>query len=369
MNWFYAEGGSSKGPVDDDVFQSLVASGAIGPGTLVWREGMSDWLPYASVFPHAAPAAAPGTPPIPPAPATAAEWVVCSECARTVPAADTLRIAGRIVCAACKPRVVQQLVEGADAAGATTFNPDVLLARLRERGGCKLMSVDAAGRAFDLVKARFWPCVGVTALVYLILGVASRIPCVNIIAQCVLATPLMGGLYVYFLRQLRGKPATLNDAFCGFKQPLFKELALCGTIKFVALMVLVVGCVVPITILSVGSAGFRGDPDFDAMMLVIAGPAVVVAAFVGMIWFPSTIIIADKGIGFWPAMELSRKLVFMSFGGWLVFFIVGVGIALLGLLALCVGLFVAAPVFAAMVAVTWDDILRRAGDATASVAA
>ena len=49
MDWYYAEGGQSLGPVSDDEFQSLVSSGKIGSDTLVWHDGMEDWLPHSQV--------------------------------------------------------------------------------------------------------------------------------------------------------------------------------------------------------------------------------------------------------------------------------------------------------------------------------
>lgn len=49
MNWYYANAGQQVGPVSQEEFQNLAASGTIRADTLVWREGMSNWLPYSSV--------------------------------------------------------------------------------------------------------------------------------------------------------------------------------------------------------------------------------------------------------------------------------------------------------------------------------
>lgn len=48
--WYYGENGQQNGPVDDSGFAALIASGRINAVTLVWREGMSGWLPYAQVL-------------------------------------------------------------------------------------------------------------------------------------------------------------------------------------------------------------------------------------------------------------------------------------------------------------------------------
>ena len=44
-DWYYLEEGGSRGPVPASQLRQLVASGVLSPDTLVWREGMTDWLP------------------------------------------------------------------------------------------------------------------------------------------------------------------------------------------------------------------------------------------------------------------------------------------------------------------------------------
>lgn len=44
--WYYAVEGTSVGPVSQSEFDRLVATGAIRRDTLIWQEGMEDWLPY-----------------------------------------------------------------------------------------------------------------------------------------------------------------------------------------------------------------------------------------------------------------------------------------------------------------------------------
>ena len=50
-NWFYASPNGQTGPVDDETFRQLVATGEIGPDTLVWHSGMADWEPLRSAAP------------------------------------------------------------------------------------------------------------------------------------------------------------------------------------------------------------------------------------------------------------------------------------------------------------------------------
>jgi uncharacterized RDD family membrane protein YckC len=49
MNWYYAINGQRQGPVAQSEFEKLVSTGVITEQTLVWKEGMGEWKPYASV--------------------------------------------------------------------------------------------------------------------------------------------------------------------------------------------------------------------------------------------------------------------------------------------------------------------------------
>jgi type II secretory pathway pseudopilin PulG len=66
MQWYHGESGRQEGPLTSDELKTLLASGRLGPATLVWREGMGDWLPVSQV-PELAPAS--GAAPLPPMPA------------------------------------------------------------------------------------------------------------------------------------------------------------------------------------------------------------------------------------------------------------------------------------------------------------
>lgn len=49
VQWYYGEAGLQAGPVSEDRLGELIASGRIGPATLLWREGMPHWLPLSHV--------------------------------------------------------------------------------------------------------------------------------------------------------------------------------------------------------------------------------------------------------------------------------------------------------------------------------
>lgn len=49
MPWYYANSGDRQGPVSDEEFIQLIASGRVRDETLVWKQGMPEWRRYAEV--------------------------------------------------------------------------------------------------------------------------------------------------------------------------------------------------------------------------------------------------------------------------------------------------------------------------------
>lgn len=96
--WFYAKEGREVGPVPDGELDSLAASGVIDASTLVWKEGMAEWLPLATARPGMT---------IPKAGQEA-----CSQCGTFHSPENLVALSGLKVCGACKPEAVQRIREG-----------------------------------------------------------------------------------------------------------------------------------------------------------------------------------------------------------------------------------------------------------------
>jgi len=113
MNWYYVNAGQQLGPVEDAQLDGLVQAGQVQADTLVWHEGMPNWLPYGQVRPAPAGGAAP---PVagPPSgvPGETAPQVVCTECGRIFPIESTIQYGASRVCAGCKPVFMQKLAQG-----------------------------------------------------------------------------------------------------------------------------------------------------------------------------------------------------------------------------------------------------------------
>jgi hypothetical protein len=217
-------------------------------------------------------------------------------------------------------------------------------------------------RGWELLKNNFGVVFGGTALFLVIqvaMSVLANIPILGILislASIVLAGPLMGGLYYFFLRNIRGR-GTIEDVFAGFR------------INFVQLML---GYIVSLVISAfVAAPGFLilGFSIFTAIFrqqvpttLQILGAAlgfvlfIIPMIFLGVSWMFSLALIIDKQMGFWRAMETSRKMVgkhwWMVFG----FLIVAALINVVGVLACCIGLLFTMPISIGATMYAYEDI-------------
>lgn len=99
MEWYYAHNGQQQGPVEEATLTQLVNSGTITRETLVWKEGMPNWLPYGQTI-----GAGDGS----------SELVSCPTCGAQVSPHELIPFGQRTVCPHCRDRNIQQMHEGAD---------------------------------------------------------------------------------------------------------------------------------------------------------------------------------------------------------------------------------------------------------------
>jgi uncharacterized membrane protein len=184
-------------------------------------------------------------------------------------------------------------------------------------------------RSWTLLKANFWPLVGVSFLVAIALGVLMGaekhgLYFLGMIFNKVLAA----GLYYYFLLKIRGRPANVGDAFAGFTKAFF-PLVVIG-ILFSVFVTVGVFC------------------------LILPGIYLAVA------YTFSSILAVDKGLGFWESMETSRKVITRNW--WRVFglLLLAIPVFILGALALGIGIFVAIPLVFGAIAYAYEDLCGSA---------
>ena len=190
-------------------------------------------------------------------------------------------------------------------------------------------------RGWWLVRNNFWPVVGINALIWVLLGIAQSAGIVvtsgddrpnggGSILGLLVSGPLMGGLYLYLLQKIRGQPVTIETAFAGFSSR-FLHLFL-GSL---------------VTLLLTG-LGF--------LFLILPGIYLWVA------WTFTLVLVADKRLDFWSAMEVSRKMVTRHWWKLFAFLLVLGLLHVVGFLAFCLGIFIAGPIATASLMYAYEDI-------------
>lgn len=95
MSWYYAVNGQQAGPVEDTELQRLAVAGAVTASTLVWRAGMDAWAAFGTLLAPSSVAAEP-----------------CLHCNQRFVTGQMISLAGGLVCAGCKPLLLQRIREG-----------------------------------------------------------------------------------------------------------------------------------------------------------------------------------------------------------------------------------------------------------------
>jgi len=178
------------------------------------------------------------------------------------------------------------------------------------------------GRGWNLICENFWLSVGVGFVCLLL----TNVP--------LLIGPAYAGIFWFFLRRIRGQEAKFEDLFAPF------------SVAFVP--TLLAGIVVSL----LASVGF---------MLCIV-PGIVLMA----LWTFTWPLLMDKRLDFWPAMEVSRKVLWPNVWGVTGLFCVGFLVLILGMLCCYVGVFVAFPLVIAAEAYAYEDFFGSKGVPAAS---
>lgn len=208
-------------------------------------------------------------------------------------------------------------------------------------------SADCVKNGWNLVSQDMGLYVGISFVGFLLL---ACIPCVNIF----IAGPITCGIYYCFLRGIRGEGVEFGMMFKGFER--FVPAMLIGLI---AAIPEIIAQVLRLTV-QLGEIGVkqgRGNGNFfqaDGVDVALAGLSVVVI-IVGLVAFFLSIalrislffallLLAEHDMTTMEAIKLSFSAAWANLGGLILLIILEALVILLGVLALCVGIFVAMPV-------------------------
>jgi len=205
--------------------------------------------------------------------------------------------------------------------------------------------------------------------------VASFIPCVGGVVSLFVQPPLLAGMWMVLIARYRGQPARIGDIFDGFKLFFINSVVANLLIALFVVLACIPGAIG--LVLGIGAA-VTGAQGQGLSHLTAAGVLTIAVAVVVMIvpvlyltvsYLFALPLVAERRLGFWEAMETSRKVVGKHWWGWLGFVIlVWLLGALLGALACGVGLIFTLPLASAVFVAAYDDVFgaRRGPGASAT---
>jgi hypothetical protein len=340
MNWYYEKDGSQRGPVPVEELLRLLETHEITSATLVWREGMGDWVELSKAGVLSGP--------------TGEEMAVCAHSGTVRPKSEMIPYGSLWISPEHRDVFVENLMAGKEYGGNREgIIPDDYTVPIG----------DILSRSWNSLSADFWPNVGVTSLVIIMYGVASNIPYLGALAAF-FQVPLYAGLYWYFLQKIRGRFSDVSMIFTGFSRQ-FLQLFLVGLL----VMAFTVVCLIPggialvigMVMMDKGASGEAAGAG-----LAIGGGILVFipVMYLQVVFMFSSLLCIDRQMNAWPSVVTSVRIANKHwFSCFLFVFVMGlIGIA--GVLALCLGLFVAAPLVFLATVHLYEHIFggRRAED-------
>ena len=181
-------------------------------------------------------------------------------------------------------------------------------------------------RSWELLKRHFWPLVGANLTMTLITFGLSKIAYIGLAGTLLLGGVFNGGLYFYFLQTLRGKPVTFAAAFAGFGRA-FPSLVVASLL---------------VTLFTV----------LGLIALILPG------VYLGVAYIFTYLLILDRGLGFWEAMEVSRRVITGNWWRMLGLLLLAVLFFLLGFALLLVGILVTMPLAIGALVYAYEDLCR-----------
>jgi hypothetical protein len=305
--------GKEYGPVTADKIQAWITGGRANRQTKARRDGETEWKALGD-FPEFAAAAAVGAPSAP---------------APTVAPGSA-----------------------ADAVAAGPVDAGAFAADLNARAA-PLDIFGCLGRSFDLWKSNLLPLVGVTFVVVLVMMLLGIIPILGSLVNLVFAGVFYGGLYYYYLGKLRGEPREFGDAFAGFRLA-FGPLIVANLLTVFISLALACVLIAPWAIFIFTSTRHGQMP--NPLLFVGIGICVLPIIYLSVSWMFTYLLVIDKGLSPWTAMEVSRRVISRCW--FRVFFTVFLAsiLAALGVIGLFIGVFFTIPLAFGAVVCAYEDL-------------
>lgn len=215
------------------------------------------------------------------------------------------------------------------ACGQPTSFPPRLSHLSRSRPPQALPLGDYLKVGWDLFKLYPYGFIGFCLLNIFIHTVLHAMPRLNWLASAAITSPLLMGNFIVAAKLLQGHPPQFRDFFSGFSW--FWPL----------LLVSLVGSV----LISIGM-----------ILLIIPGIYLTVS------YLFASCLVVDRGLDFWPAMEMSRRTVTPLWFGFFAFMLLMIAINLAGALLLGLGLLATIPLSFCALTVAYVDLFGFESD-------
>ena len=207
----------------------------------------------------------------------------------------------------------------------------------------------------ELVKDQYWLFLGIV-FVGILLGGA--------VPLYLLLGPMLCGIYICYLRRMRGEPIAFDMLFKGFDY--FTPSLVAALTQAVPMVIAIfVGYIGGIALAFAGAGLASQSPEaglltfglfFGFLMAVI-----LFASLIGLFFMFSFPLIVDRGLGGLDACKLSARAVMGNLGGLLGLFAVLFLLGILGVLACYVGVFFLMPFSFGAIAVAYRQIFPDYG--------
>jgi uncharacterized membrane protein len=214
---------------------------------------------------------------------------------------------------------------------------------------------DCIRQGKDLVKDQYWLFLGIV-FVGILLG--SAVP------LYLLLGPMMCGIYMCYLRRMRGESVSFDVLFKGFDY--FTPSLVAALAQAIPIVIgIVIGYVGGFAIALAGAGIANESPEagiavfglFFGFMMVV----VLLASLVGLFFMFAFPLIVDRGLGGIDACKLSARAVVANLGGLFGLFVSLMLLGFLGMLACYVGVFFLMPISFGAIAVAYRQIFPDYG--------
>ncbi|MFZ1700233.1 MAG: hypothetical protein WBO10_02320 [Pyrinomonadaceae bacterium] len=209
--------------------------------------------------------------------------------------------------------------------------------------------IECAKEGFELIKSEYWLLLGIAIVGGMIGGVTLFIA----------VGAMTCGIFNAYLRKIDGGKVVFDDLFKGFSW--FWQSLIVAVVIVIPMLTVYAVIYVPIVMSAMMGSHLSQD---ELMGLLLGAFAVDLILIVIMVCIHTLLIFAfplivDRNLGGVKAMTTSARAVFKNMGGVVGLFLVNFGLALVGELALCVGIYFVLPIIIAANMVAYRKVFPR----------